>query len=207
MNLASTRFIDAVNLAMSTHKIGWDAAWNRTRLTHSAIYQRMVDEGRPTSQRRLCAGQAAVNEGAPRRAAASKKFADLVRDHQKRTGQDWNTSWAACSQLHAHVANEMSLPAHLEMSADGQRLLDEWPVPPVVLGKMGLPQNVSREQFRVWKAADRAVIAPDIAARFIVELTRHGQLSNGQGFDEILAYLEKNAPDLHQAALQAARQQ
>ena len=205
MKPAGTEFIDVVNRTMTAHGIGWNDAWSRARMTHRALHDRMIAEGQPTNQRRLCASQAAVNEGAGRRAAASKKFTELVRDHMKRTGTDWNAAWASCSQKHADVVNEMNLPQQVELSSDGQRLTDAWPVPPAVLMKLGLPFNVTREQFQIWKAADRAVITPEVAARFIVELTRHGQLSSGQGFDEILAYLEKNASDLFKSAMKAAR--
>ncbi|HHY84886.1 MAG TPA: hypothetical protein GYA07_05040 [Verrucomicrobia bacterium] len=92
------------------------------------------------------------------------------------------------------------LPPKSEVSADGQRLTPDWPVPPQILAALGLPTSATEKQFRVWKLAEQVKsIEPEIAAKILVTLVRFQQLTQGSKFDQTWAALERHFPDLFAA--------
>ena len=99
-----------------------------------------------------------------------------------------------------NAVNEGNLPRGAELSSDGQRLVGDWPVPPSVLGALGLPMNATREEFEIFKAASKVTeLEPQVAAKVIVLLIQFSQVFGGVKFAAVMAEVKKRFPELHSA--------
>lgn len=132
---------------------------------------------------------------------ATQRFNAEVAELAEAEGLQFDTAWGETKRRNPSLygqmqaANESALPRGAELSADGQRLVGNWPVPATVLASLGLPLTASREQFEIFKAASKVTeLEPEVAAKCIVFLVQHGQLTQGVPFDALLASVRKHFP-------------
>lgn len=132
-------------------------------------------------------------------------FTAKVRELEA-TGLQFDSAWSEARRrfpsLHSamNAVNEGNLPRGAELSSDGQRLVGDWPVPPSVLGALGLPMNATREEFEIFKAASKVTeLEPQVAAKVIVLLIQFSQVFGGVKFAAVMAEVKKRFPELHSA--------
>lgn len=139
---------------------------------------------------------------------ATTRFTAAVANLMRSEGLSFDLAWGEARRRHPglYLAMDMAgsgadavneLPPGANLSADGQRLTGEWPVPPAVLGALGLPLSASREQYEIFRTAEKVKeLDPTTAAKLFVLLIRHSQLSHGTGFDDVAESVRRHFPDL-----------
>ena len=146
---------------------------------------------------------------AKRDPAPTKRFKEAVQELIGKKGLTWDEAWGEARRQRPDLYKAMNavneLPPGSELSSDGQRLTPDWPVPPAVLGALGLPIAATREQYEIFRTAEKVrTITPEMAAKILVTLTRFQQLTQGMKLETTWAALKPHFPEIWAALNKAS---
>ena len=191
-NTSSSEFIRLVNQTMHERNTNYNEAWFLCKRMYPESYQAMMD-----APSRHQPHRAAANHKPQPMPAASREFIDMVNEKMRGQHLDWHTAWRRCKALRPDLYATMEAANEkLQTSVDGQRVYPAWPVPPGVLSAMGLPQNATQEQYKIYQTAEKTRVTPEIAAVVVHAIIRFEQLQSGVSFDTVMAHLQRRRPEL-----------
>jgi len=171
----------------------YDASWAAVKRQRPELFAPKNSGGAAGTSRSVTV---AVNINKPRR--ATKNFVEAVNELQRREGLSWDLAWSETKRRRPDLSEAMNeLPPGSQLTADAQRLVPDWPVPPAILGALGLPMAASREQYLIFRTAEKVkTITPEMAAKILVTIVQFNQLTQGATFDQTWEALRKHKPEI-----------
>jgi len=166
---------DLVAELMQKNRLSYDEAWLELRRTRPELF--------PTPPPVKGGSKFEVRTRATK--GGTENYLSAVNELQRREGLCWDTAWSEARRRN---------PAFYEACFACNEL------PPAVLGALGLPMAATREQYLIFKTAERVkTITPEMAAKVLVVLTQFQQLTQGLTFDATWTALEKHFPEIFAA--------
>jgi hypothetical protein len=188
---------DFVNEVMEQRKCSYHEAYKTAMILHPEAF---VSDARSTSQGTVAANEKKQNKENKSRVREQQAF---VNELMNSKGLDYNRAWIAASKERPELfQNDLAndVPPGVKIVAEGQQLVPNWPPPASRLLELGLPLNVTREQYDLWQAAADAEITPEVAAYVIKIMLQSEQILKGTKFDDIFEFLKGKFPELFLAA-------